>query len=310
MERLRFSTPLGFDLGSVNLKKKLEKSGRYDEFGNVSYDELINILSTKLAEPINFGHTFEKFEEDLNGVTAYFKEGHKEHSDLLVGCDGVFSTVRNQLFGHHKPKYSGMEMWYGTSNYTDPHQNGVTNWRFGSDQSLSYYGFGKDSKQTALVFFRKNPQQVPEPRNLEGDKKELLQILKKDHIEPVHQIVEGCSSLKHFGLYSHESLPQWHTGRVTLLGDACHPTIPIFGKGVDLAVEDAFVLTLALVQHHGHRHGNKKALESYWMKRHSVVEHTLKDQESWIKFGAANGTFLKNIRTYLSIRTGGMTKNF
>jgi len=311
MDRIRFSTPLGFDLGNLNVKPKLEKLKVYNEFGNVSYDELVNTITSKLPEgTINFGHTFEKFEEDLNGVTAYFKEGHKEHSDILVGCDGTFSTVRNQLFGHHKPKYSGLDMWYGTSNFTDPQLNGETNWRYGSDQSLSYYGFGKHSK-TALVCFRKNPQQLPESWDLEGDKKELLQFLKKDHVEPVHQIVQGCDHLKHFGVYFHEPLPKyWHIGRVTLVGDACHPTVPIFGKGIDLGLEDAFFLSISVTQHNEHRNAIKRALEYYWLRRHYRVEAALNRQQSLIKFGASHGTFLKNARTYVSLRTGGMMKKY
>ena len=38
------------------------------------------------------------------------------------------------------------------------------------------------------------------------------------------------------------NMPQWHRGRVTLLGDACHPTLPFMAQGAAMAIEDGAVL--------------------------------------------------------------------
>lgn len=49
-----------------------------------------------------------------------------------------------------------------------------------------------------------------------------------------------------WGLFSRPPLPTWSKGRITLLGDAAHPTLPFLGQGANLAIEDGLVLSRAL----------------------------------------------------------------
>ena len=52
-----------------------------------------------------------------------------------------------------------------------------------------------------------------------------------------------------WGIHDRDPLPQWSKGRVTLLGDAAHPTMPTLAQGANMAVEDGYVLARALVRH-------------------------------------------------------------
>ncbi|MGH6674866.1 MAG: FAD-dependent monooxygenase, partial [Xanthobacteraceae bacterium] len=52
-----------------------------------------------------------------------------------------------------------------------------------------------------------------------------------------------------WGIYDRDPLPQWTKGRVTLLGDAAHPTMPTLAQGANMAIEDGYVLARALVRH-------------------------------------------------------------
>ena len=45
------------------------------------------------------------------------------------------------------------------------------------------------------------------------------------------------------------AMPRWSVGRVTLLGDACHPTLPFLGQGAVMAIEDAYVLAACIATH-------------------------------------------------------------
>ena len=47
------------------------------------------------------------------------------------------------------------------------------------------------------------------------------------------------------------AMPRWSSGRVTLLGDACHPTLPFLGQGAVMAIEDAYVLAGCIARHAG-----------------------------------------------------------
>jgi salicylate hydroxylase len=52
-----------------------------------------------------------------------------------------------------------------------------------------------------------------------------------------------------WGIYDRDPLPQWTQGRVTLLGDAAHPTMPTLAQGGNMAIEDGYVLGRNLVRH-------------------------------------------------------------
>ena len=54
-----------------------------------------------------------------------------------------------------------------------------------------------------------------------------------------------------WGIYDRDPLPQWTRGRVTLLGDAAHPTMPTLAQGANMAMEDGYVLARLLSRHGG-----------------------------------------------------------
>jgi salicylate hydroxylase len=52
-----------------------------------------------------------------------------------------------------------------------------------------------------------------------------------------------------WGIHDRDPVPQWTTGRVTLLGDAAHPTMPTLAQGGNMAIEDGYVLARSLARH-------------------------------------------------------------
>ncbi len=67
----------------------------------------------------------------------------------------------------------------------------------------------------------------------------------------MHAIIRNIERPFKWALKLREPLPRWSQGRVTLLGDACHPTLPYLGQGAVMALEDAYVLAGALARHAG-----------------------------------------------------------
>ncbi|CAF4290374.1 unnamed protein product, partial [Rotaria sordida] len=54
----------------------------------------------------------------------------------------------------------------------------------------------------------------------------------------------------HFGLYYRQHRKdEWHRGRICLLGDSCHATLPYVGQGANMAIEDALSLAICLEKH-------------------------------------------------------------
>jgi 2-polyprenyl-6-methoxyphenol hydroxylase-like FAD-dependent oxidoreductase len=65
------------------------------------------------SECYRFAATFERLEQDAKGVTAVFAGGARARGDLLVGADGIRSTVRAQLIPEAQPRYAGYVAWRG-----------------------------------------------------------------------------------------------------------------------------------------------------------------------------------------------------
>src|SRR6185369_5139404 len=71
------------------------------------------------ADAVRLGHRCLRVDQDASGVTAHFdvhgnRGGHLEQAKLAIGCDGIHSVVRRQLFPDEgPPKYSGVNMWRG-----------------------------------------------------------------------------------------------------------------------------------------------------------------------------------------------------
>ena len=79
----------------------------------------------------------------------------------------------------------------------------------------------------------------------EGQVADLLDAL-SGFAEPVRQVAGAAATLMRSALYDRDPLPSWGEGRVTLLGDACHPMLPFMAQGAGMAIEDAVVLARCL----------------------------------------------------------------
>ena len=67
----------------------------------------------------------------------------------------------------------------------------------------------------------------------------------------LHEILRRIAEPFKWALMMRPAMPRWSVGRVTLLGDACHPTLPFLGQGAVMAIEDAYVLAACIDRHAG-----------------------------------------------------------
>ena len=79
-----------------------------------SWGRIYSVLREALpAARLRSGMSLERFEQDAFGVTAVFSDGTRERGDLLVGADGIRSTVREVLWPQVQPRYAGYIAWRG-----------------------------------------------------------------------------------------------------------------------------------------------------------------------------------------------------
>ena len=97
----------------------LDRSGRLTHRLSVpqlqsSWGRIHSLLKDALpASSYRLGMSLERFEQDASGVTATFADGTRERGDLLVGADGIRSTVREVLWPEVQPRYAGYVAWRG-----------------------------------------------------------------------------------------------------------------------------------------------------------------------------------------------------
>lgn len=198
--------------------------------------DLQRALSAALEEAggsVRTGTECVGFRQEGSGVVTLFADGREERGDLLVGADGLNSTVRRQLFGDERPRYAGFTAWRGLADLGRDVE-GFEAWGRGSIFGLVGLGRGR--------FYWYGTKNAPEGQEdpQAGRKTEVLDRFGRWH-EPVPAVVRATpeAEILRNDVYDREPLKRWGEGRVTLLGDAAHPMTPNLGQGACQAIEDA-----------------------------------------------------------------------
>lgn len=194
-------------------------------------------------EALQLNQRLLKFEQDAEGVTAYFEDGQTLQGALLIGADGLHSAVRAQLFGQEKPRYAGYSAWRGVVAKSHKDIWPGEFWGCGSR-----VGMVPLSHERVYWFATTNAPE-DEGDKLAGRKQRLVERFKDWHLS-VRQVIEATpeENILHNNIYDHPPLKNWTKGRVTLLGDAAHPMTPNMGQGACQALEDAVILAHCLKQ--------------------------------------------------------------
>lgn len=171
-------------------------------------------------------------------VIAVLESGDEVAGDLLVGADGIHSTVRAQHLGGGSPRYSGYTCWRGVTPHADQFERG---------QVFEIWGVGKRfgglHVDERLYWFA--PVNVTaDGRDEPGQTTTALLALYEDWPERVRVTIAATpeSAIIRNDIVDRPFRQDWGRGRMTLLGDAAHPMTPDMGQGACQAIDDAVVL--------------------------------------------------------------------
>jgi 2-polyprenyl-6-methoxyphenol hydroxylase-like FAD-dependent oxidoreductase len=230
--------------------------------------ELMEVFKRELGDA-SIVHTNREcvgYEQDGTGVTARFADGQEERGIALIAADGVRSVVRQQMIGDGPPRYSGQTAWRGMFKYTHP--------TLPNDVSEQVWGpaalFGLFPAKDRLFWWASAVRPEGEGDPPGGRKRDLLDTY-EGFPESIPDVIQATPDEQIFrgDLYHRFPAKSWTQGRVTLLGDAAHPTMPAFGQGAGMAIEDAAVLAreLSPVAESNNGQAITAALTSYEEKR-------------------------------------------
>lgn len=206
------------------------------------------------------------FVETDKNVEIFFTDGRRATCDLLVGADGLKSVVRKQMFGDQPATYTGDGAWritVPTERLPEPRLEEVMSVFMGPGGHCVCY-YLRSGKLLNFVGCIETEEVSEESWTMHFPKDRLRRDLKGWH-PAVQAIVEAADEDGCFrwSLHNRPPIHNWSTGRVTILGDAAHPTLPYLAQGAAMAIEDAAVLTRAL----GMRPTVSEALQLYQRNR-------------------------------------------
>jgi FAD-dependent urate hydroxylase len=200
--------------------------------------------------PIEHGKRLIGAEDTGDGVRAAFADGSEAVGDLLIGCDGVHSTVRRIIDpGAPAPTYAGLLTTGGYARGVEVDgEPGGYEMIFGKRAF-----FGCAIAPEGEVWWFANVPRRPEPASGElaaigGDdwRRELLELFAEDAGPAVPLIHATPDIMAMSPIHSIPHLPTWHSGRMIAVGDAAHAPSPTSGQGASLSIEDAVVLAQCL----------------------------------------------------------------
>ena len=172
-----------------------------------------------------------------------FADGLVAASNFVIGADGIHSQVRANLFGAGHAEFTGCVAWRGLipMERLPPHlaRPVGTNW-LGPRGHVLHYPVRRGEIMNFIAIVERDDWQV-ESWTVEGSKGELATDFRGWHPD-VHVLIDGIGTPYKWALMVRGPMERWTAGRITLLGDACHPTLPFLGQGAVMAIEDAYVL--------------------------------------------------------------------
>jgi salicylate hydroxylase len=198
----------------------------------------------------------------------------------VIGADGVHSKTREALFGPDAPRYSGVMAWRGVikasalperlrepygSNWVGPGAH-VIQYPLRNGELMNFVGAVEGNRWETESWSEK------------GTHEECLSDFKGWH-EDVHALIKAIDTPFKWVLKVRDPMPTWSRGNVTLLGDACHPTLPFLAQGAAMAIEDGYILARALDKY---KHAPRLAFERY--------EESRKERTARVVVGSAANT--------------------
>lgn len=211
---------------------------------------LVDAVRALKPDAIMLGARCTGFDQNDEGVALTLADGRVLRGDALIGADGVHSRIRDQLFGADQPGFSGCLAWRGVVPMDRLPQHlrrpvGV-NW-VGPGAHVIHYPLHGGTLMNFVGIVERDDWQV-ESWTEKGTHHECHADFNGWH-DDVHALISSVDVPYKWALMARAPMQRWSVGRVSLLGDACHPTLPFLAQGAVMAVEDGYLLGRCIGQY-------------------------------------------------------------
>ncbi|KAH8812066.1 putative salicylate hydroxylase [Xylogone sp. PMI_703] len=237
----------GSKTGQVLMDLKALPSGQTTVRRADFLDALVSLVP---KECTHFGKRLERLEELSDGVHLYFEDGTTVIADVVVGCDGIHSKVKESMLPDEvestKPRFSGM---YGYRAVLDMETMVAAVGERRARVSTMYIGRGcygisypiMRAKKVNVGLYKLSEKWNSEAWIRPADREEMQKDL--GHMgEYVNSLIQYMPDPSQWAIFEHPLISTFARSRVAILGDAAHASTPHQGAGAGQAIEDAHVL--------------------------------------------------------------------
>ena len=239
-----------WDDGRTLLCSPVNPAGRTPMFYTSHRSDILLMLAGKLPPArLHLGHCLTGFSDNGDKVEMQFDNGARAEADIMIGADGIHSTVRGLLFGAERPRFTGCIAYRGLvpaerlKALDLPNEDQI--W-MGPGKHFVHYPVSA-GRLINFVCLIERDAWTKESWTEPGDMRDALAAYQGWHSQ-VRSIISSVTETFVWGLFDRAPLPRWSVGRVSLLGDACHPMLPFLAQGAAQAIEDGATLAAVLAQ--------------------------------------------------------------
>lgn len=237
-------------LSAENLVESCERLYGEQTYTAHRADLLAAVQSAVPAESVVLGRRCTRLETGSGNSDAYrlhLSDRSTVEADVVIGADGVHSTVRDALFGTSPAVYSGMCAFRALVPATRApkfaRRPAQTLW-IGPGHHLVHYPVSAGEYVNLVAFAPADAYNV-ESWTATATVEEFLSEF-DGWDDRLTGLIRAAGTPGRSALLDRAPLTRWSDGAATLLGDAAHPMFPFFAQGAAQAIEDAAVLAHAL----------------------------------------------------------------
>lgn len=221
---------------------------RYEAIGIHRADLHQALLSHIDASKVHLAHSLSTIDNQSGHLI--FKNGKTVKPDLLMGCDGIHSAVRNALWPRTNLRYSGQTCWRGIADI-DLAQVRMTNpaEMWGNGNRFGFVPIGPNK----VYWYATAVEPAGQKDQSMSETKQKLSTQFRSFLPGVNEIIQATEQIMRHDLLDLKPLQNWSMGNAVLIGDAAHAMTPNLGQGAAQSIEDAWAIVNLLKQHGQHQ---------------------------------------------------------